>query len=565
MASRYPRLVNCLYYYHRPRLSSFVCRIHGSAICRASLSQTSSPPRPPSLPKPQLDIKHIRENPGLYEINCQQRNYTHLEKESWRILDLHQQWLNNVKEDKVLYKRENDIVKRLGELAVQRRKRGVASQTESTSSEEQGSRADNVEVDTTKEEQVLKEEGRQLKSQVQESKRIAANLEQEIHAIALQLPNLASSIAPIGEEPQTIEYVNIPPDSLPPVIQAKHSKSHVDIGLELDILDIPAAATISGWGFYFLKGAGALLEHALIQHAMSKALAASFTPIIPPSLVYQYVASAAGYQPRDTNGERQIYELQDPDADELTAEASNADRSNSSPRMVLTGTSEIALASMFAGRTLPPSSFPIKHVALSRCYRAEAGGRGRDTKGLYRVHEFSKVELFAWTLPDHFAAQKQNSRFNTTTSAEEDMSSSPSEQMLQTMLNIQKDVLAPLNIPLRILLQPTADLGASAALKYDIEAFFPSRSSHAPWGELSSLSLCTDYQSRRMGTRIAVDKNVAGGAVFPYTLNGTAIAIPRVIAALLENGWDEKARVIRLPECLWGLMGMKEIGKVKGS
>jgi seryl-tRNA synthetase len=283
---------------------------------------------------------------------------------------------------------------------------------------------------------------------------------------------------------------------------------------------------------------------------MSKAIAASFTPIIPPSLVYQYVASAAGYQPRDTDGERQIYELQDPEAEELTLKASNADRSNSSPQMVLTGTSEIALASMFAGRALSPSSFPIKHVALSQCYRAEAGGRGRDTKGLYRVHEFTKVELFAWTLPDHFAAQKHNSRFNTTTSAGKETSSPPSEQMLQAMFNIQKDVLGPLGIPLRIQLQPTPDLGASTALKYDIEAFFPSRASHAPWGELSSLSLCTDYQSRRMVTRVVVDKNAAGGAVFPYTLNGTAIAIPRVLAALLENGWDEKAGVVRLPECL---------------
>jgi seryl-tRNA synthetase len=134
---------------------------------------------------------------------------------------LHQQWLNNVKEDKVLYKRENEIVKWLGELATQRRKKGVASQTESTPTEEQGSRADDVEGVTAKEEQVLKEEARQLKSQVQESKRIATNLEQEIHTTALQLLNLAPPIAPIGEEPETIEYINIPPNYTPHVIRPK--------------------------------------------------------------------------------------------------------------------------------------------------------------------------------------------------------------------------------------------------------------------------------------------------------------------------------------------------------
>lgn len=547
----------------------------------------TSSSRPPSIPKPQLDIKHIRENPGLYEINCKQRNYAYLEKASWRILDLHQQWLKIVKEGKVLYQRENAIVKRLGELAILRRKKEPNMETKAAITEGQKSQIENEVVNAAKEDQVLKEEARQLKSQVQESKKLATNLEQEIQGIALQLPNLTSPLVPIAEEPETIEYINIPPNSTPPVIQASHSKSHVDIGLELDIIDIPAAATISGWGFYFLKGAGALLEHALIQHALNHAIAASFTPINPPSLVYQYVAAAAGYQPRDTNGERQIYELQNPDADEPSAGTTRTTTSgqgpNSAPRLVLTGTSEIPLASMFAGRVLPASSFPIKHVAVSRCYRAEAGGRGRDTKGLYRVHEFTKVELFAWTLPDHYTAQTRNSRFATATTTAEESSSdtdSPSTQMLQTLLTLQKAILSPLAIPLRLQLQPASDLGASAAIKYDTEAFFPSRAAHgAPWGELTSLSLCTDYQSRRLGTRVGGametgDSSMSSGGggggsgsgmVFPYTLNGTAIAVPRVIAALLENGWDEKAGVVRLPQCLWSLMGMKEIGRVKTS
>jgi seryl-tRNA synthetase len=212
---------------------------------------------------------------------------------------------------------------------------------------------------------------------------------------------------------------------------------------------------------------------------------------------------------------------------------------------------------MNAGKTLTDAEVPLKLVGVSRSYRAEAGARGVDTKGLYRVHEFTKVELFAWTLPDDLSPENEDGYMFTPAS-----NAKPSSQLLlEDMLALQKRVLAPLGLPLRVLSQPTHDLGASATCKYDIEAFFPSRT-HAPWGELSSLSLCTDYQSRRLATKV----KIAGGrrSVYPYTLNGTALAVPRVLAAILEHGWDENRGVVSLPKCLWPWMGgLEEIGPLK--
>jgi len=347
-------------------------------------------------------------------------------------------------------------------------------------------------------------------------------MQDEIQSLALGLPNLTSGETPNGEEPEVLAEISH--------AKPAHTTSHEAIGVELGIINIEAAASLSGWGFYYLMGAGALLEQALVQHAMSIARSAGFTPIIPPSLVYSHAAWACGFQPRDEGGNKQVYALECEDPEE----------GHQKPQLALTGTSEIPLAGLYMDHRFKPQDLPLKHVGVSRCYRAEAGSRGRDTKGLYRVHEFTKVELFAWTAPDEVPDSSETpGRF----SIEEPQS--PSTQMLQEMLELQKRILSPLNIPLRILNQPSTDLGASATIKYDIEGFFPSRS-HAQWGELSSLSNCTDYQTRRLGTKLVTDK----GNKWPYTLNGTAMAVPRVLAALLENNWDEKLRIVRIPECL---------------
>jgi seryl-tRNA synthetase len=205
---------------------------------------------------------------------------------------------------------------------------------------------------------------------------------------------------------------------------------------------------------------------------------------------------------------------------------------------VLAGTAEIPLAGMHAGQTFEANTLPLRVAGVSRCYRAEAGGRGADTKGLYRVHEFTKVELFAWTKP----------------SLEE------SGEVFDEIVDLQTDILQSLGIPCRVLEMPSTDLGASSWRKVDIEARFPSRRErNEGWGEVTSTSMCTDYQSRRLATRMKVKGGEDGKTLgFPFTINGTALAVPRVIAALLENGWDEEKRTVKVPECLRPWMGGRE-------
>ncbi len=169
-----------------------------------------------------------------------------------------------------------------------------------------------------------------------------------------------------------------------------------------------------------------------------------------------------------------------------------------------------------------------------------------DTKGLYRVHEFTKVEMFAWTMPD-----------------EPDSVTSLSKNIFEEMVDIQKEILTALGLHCRVLEMPSTDLGASATRKQDIEAYFPSRREKGEgWGEVTSASICTDYQVRRLGTRVRTDK-FGRKTEWPHTVNGTAMAVPRIIAALLENGWDERDSCVRLPEVLRPWMGSLNVIKKK--
>jgi seryl-tRNA synthetase len=220
---------------------------------------------------------------------------------------------------------------------------------------------------------------------------------------------------------------------------------------------------------------------------------------------------------------------------------------------VLAGTAEIPFAGSQARKTLKASELPLKVVGSSRSYRAEAGARGVDTKGLYRVHEFTKVEMFAWTRSK--TEQDNEDRFSDELDEE-----SQTDAIFEEMLSIQRQILTDLGLHAKVLEMPSTDLGASATRKVDIEAFFPSRISiNSGYGELTSASICTDYQTRRLATRLKQENGKLG---FPNTLNGTAIAVPRVLACLLENGWNEKSRTVLIPECLrkWMPEGLRNIG-----
>lgn len=465
--------------------------------------------RPAFAPKPTIDIKHIRQNPGLYEQNCLDRNYAAHSKSSWRIIELHEQWLALQQSSRGLREQNNKLRAQLSQVATRMKD------------------ADGNTVVPNKASLVAK--AKDLKTELSAIEAQETKLQEEIESLAQDLPNLSSTQTPVGTDPFVHGYIN-------QGLSAGHAKSHVEIGQALGILDFSGSAQTSGWGWYFLLNEGALLEQALIQYALGVVRRRGWKLVAPPSLVYSHIASACGFQPRDQNEEQQIYAIE------------QSEKDKSKPQLVLAGTAEIPLAGMKANQTLEASSLPLKTVGVNRCYRAEAGARGADTKGLYRVHEFTKVEMFAWTAPD----SNEDNHFS-------DASDTPSsEEIFDEMVSIQREILEGLGLECRIIEMPTTDLGASAARKIDIEAKFPSRGSiNSGWGEVSSASVCTDYQTRRLQTRM---RNQNGKLEYPFTLNGTALAVPRVLAAILENQWDEKTMTLSIPKVLQPYMdGMDKL------
>ncbi|KAF2274682.1 seryl-tRNA synthetase [Westerdykella ornata] len=499
------------------------------SACRARLLRQGpkSPPsrsfprraytRPAFAPKPALDIKHIRQNPGLYAQNCIDRNYAAHKDSPWKIVELHEQWLALQQSARKTRERNNQVRRRLADAA------GRSGDAEG-------------DIRLTDDKDALLSEAKALKAELSVIEEKEAVLQEEMEKLAQDLPNLSSTATPLGSEAQILEYINDHPEPKPDSSD-RVWRSHVHIGSELGILDFAGAAQTSGWGWYYLIGEGAMLEQALIQYALSVARKRGWRTVSPPTLVYSHIASACGFQPRDQHGEQQVYAIE------------QAEKDKAKPPLVLAGTAEIPLAGMKANHTFEDSDLPLKTVGVSRCYRAEAGARGVDTKGLYRVHEFTKVELFAWTLPD----SNDEEHFDTTSQQ------SSSDAIFDEMLSIQKEILQSLGLHCRVLEMPTQDLGASATRKRDIEAYFPSRREKEDgWGEVTSASICTDYQTRRLHTRVKLEK--AGRKLdFPYTLNGTALAVPRVLAAILENHWDEDHATVTVPEVLRPFMGGLEV------
>ncbi|GKZ54158.1 serine--tRNA ligase, mitochondrial [Aspergillus niger] len=493
----------------RPPYVCINCRLFGRRPFSSS-TRRADIIRPATAPKPTPDIKHIRQNPELYSKNCVDRNYPAHAEYPLKIQQLTDEARRLDQDLKTPRARIKELEKAIAKVA-------SAANNDSSS-------------DLTS----LRAEATRLKDDSNNMSTRKTTCTEEIHRLALSLPNLSSTHTPIGADPTLINYINFDPQSPPEwVTRPDPNRSHVTIGTKLGLLDFTSSAITTGWGWYFLTNEGALLEQALVQYALSVARRHGWKAVSPPSLVYSYIAEACGFQPRDQHNEQQIWTIEQTEKDK------------SKPQRSLAGTAEIPLAAMHAGRDIPASQLPLRLVGPSRCYRAEAGSRGVDTKGLYRVHEFTKVEMFAWAdnLPDST---------NTT---------STSDDLFAELLSIQTEILTALNLPARVLEMPTSDLGASASRKRDIEVLFPSRlrvgDLESGWGEVTSASICTDYQSRRLGTR------VRGGAAkesrFPHTVNGTAMAVPRVLAAILENGWDAERGVVVVPEVLRGFMGGLEV------
>ena len=483
-------------------------------LSRREFRTTHAEFAPPSIaPRPFINTKHVRQNPELYSRNCVLRNYESQKGIPFKVVKLFDDWKELQHNSRGIREKSNAIRTKLSHRKTFSSRNVKASPTE------------NVELQS---DVCLLDEARSLKHKISEIESQEDNLNASIESLAFHLPNLTSPATPSsGSEPQVISYINSPPPHSSSSPSSR--RNHVHLGTEFDLLDFSSASTTSGWGWYYLKNEAALLEQALVQFALSVALQYGFKVSTPPSIVYSHIASASGFQPRDQNGEQQVYAIQQ------NGKARDAGK----PELSLAGTAEIPFAALKANTIIPEAELPLRIIGSSRCYRAEAGARGVETKGLYRVHEFTKVEMFGWTFPDQ------------------------SEDLFRTMLSIQNRILGALGLYCRVLEMPANDLGASAYRKQDIEAYFPSRKEKGDgWGEVTSTSMCTDYQSRRLATRF---KMKDGEIDFPHTVNGTAMAVPRVLAALLENGLDEGKGVIRVPKVLWPWMhDIQVIRRLKG-
>lgn len=502
---------------HTPRLSNvcILCQSRpvtgGPGFLVRTQHAIHNNSRPSIAPKSTLDIKHIAKNPGLYAQNCIDRNYARHQQDSWKILELTKKRAQLQFSVKELRQRNN-----AAEKAVQARRHGMK-------------RDDLQEQEEDSELTKLLAHLKELKVGITAAAHDEREIESQLHDLALGLPNLSSVHTPNGEHYEVVEIVTRQEDTT-----NTEGTSHADIGVELELLDFVSAATTSGWGWYYLKNEAALLEQALVQYSLSVLLKRGWQVVSPPSIVYSHIATACGFQPRDQNGEQQIYALQ------------QAEKDVGKPMLSLAATAEIPLAAMNAGKTLNEAELPLKTVAVSRCYRAEAGARGVDTKGLYRVHEFTKVEMFAWTMPDNSGPENFGSE-----------TASHSENVWKEMLDVQREILQSLELTFRVLEMPSADLGASASRKQDMEALFPSRiAKDEGWGEVTSASICTDYQSRRLATRV---KKRSEELIWPHTVNGTALAVPRVLAAIMEHGWNDKEKTILIPKVLRPWMGGEEV------
>jgi seryl-tRNA synthetase len=329
-------------------------------------------------------------------------------------------------------------------------------------------------------------EMRGVAAQVKELQGEVAAVDERLGATLAIVPNLPAASAPEGEE-EVLRQVGP---------AGGEGRDHLE--LLGGLVDMEAGARVSGSRFAYLRGPLVLLELALVRFAVERLGAHGFEPVIPPVLVREEAMFGTGFLP-DT--EQQIYRVAD---DEL----------------YLVGTSEVPLASLHAGEIVPEEELPLRYAGYSPCFRREAGAAGRDTRGIFRVHQFDKVEMFAFVRPED------------------------SEDEHERLLAIEEEIMQSLEIPYRVVNIPAWDLGASAAKKYDLEAWLPGQ---GRFRELTSCSNTTDFQARRLDARM---RPAGGGSPrHVHTLNGTAVAVGRTIIALAENGQREDGTV-RIPEAL---------------
>ncbi|MGI8632465.1 MAG: serine--tRNA ligase [Solirubrobacterales bacterium] len=410
-----------------------------------------------------LDLKQIRRDPGVARAALARRGAADALDELLALDERRRVLLPEVESGRA---RRNDVSRQIGEA-----KRTGAPAEEAIA------------------------EMRDLSGRLKELEAELTEVEARREALAVSLPNIPAPDAPDGDSDADAELIRTVGD--PPEFGFE-PRDHLDLGRAHGVIDMEAGARVSGSRFAYLLGELVFVEMALVRFALSVLHEEGFTPVVPPVLVREEALVGTGFFP----GEREmIYEIP---RDEL----------------FLIGTSEVPLAGLHAGELIEDGVLPRRYAGFSTCFRREAGAAGRDTRGIFRVHQFDKVEMFSFVAPEDSVAEHER------------------------ILALEERILQALEIPYRVISIPVGDLGAPAAKKYDCEAWIPSQQRYR---EVTSCSNTTDYQARRMDCRY---RPAAGEApIHVHTLNGTAVAVGRTLIALMENGQQADGSV-RLPEAL---------------
>ena len=339
--------------------------------------------------------------------------------------------------------------------------------------------------------QKLIAEGKTIKEQIAKAETDLAEAEKELEAAARQIPNMAHPDAPVGAvDTENLEVKRVGT----PRTFTFEPTDHVQLGQALDLIDFDAATKVSGPKFYYLKNEAVFLEQALVMYALNILRKHGFTPFITPDVAREEILAGIGFNPR--GNESNVYSLE-------------------GDGTCLVATAEITLGGYHSNEILSKDKLPLKYCGLSHCFRKEAGAAGQFSKGLYRVHQFTKLEMFVYCLPED------------------------SDKIHEQLRLIEEEIFTGLGLPFRVVDTCTGDLGAPAYRKWDLEAWMPGRNG-GEWGEVTSTSNCTDFQARRLNVRYKDDD---GKNKYVHMLNGTAVAVSRAMVAVMENYQNEDGSI----------------------
>jgi len=425
-----------------------------------------------------LDLKYIRENVEAVQENCKNRG---VEADVGLVVELADRRSALIQDLNDLRQEQNRMAKSIGQ------ERDPEAR------------------------QKLIEGSRGMKDRIPELEAELRETEERLRDEQLKIPNITHPDSPIGKD--DTENVEIRRWGEIPNFDFE-LKDHVELGEYLGILDFDAGAKVTGSKFYFLRGDAVLLEMALTRYVLDIIMECGYEPTITPDLARDEALVGTGFIPRGP--ETQIYSIEDSD-------------------LSLIATAEITLAGQLADEIVDADQLPLRYAGISHCFRTEAGSHGRASRGLYRVHQFTKVEMFAFTTPEQ------------------------SEEIHEEMVGIEERIFQGLGLPYRVVDICTGDLGGAAYRKYDLEAWMPGRGAAGEFGEVTSTSNTTDYQARRLKIRYRPE---GGRPQLLHTLNGTALAMSRALIALLEI-YQQQDGSVRLPEALVPYVGKEVLEPAK--